>query len=466
MKKNLRIPLFIVIYSTYFNNAHSQTIASGISHCTSVCSEKYVKTWGTNRKGCLGDSTYSRNYPVVIEDNHRVISVGSGNFFSMFLTADSTLYSWGANNNGQQGDSSHIDSYSPKQITRISSVAKYSAGSYHFFALKGNGDVYAWGRNTSGQFGNGTIDSSSVPLMINTISNLWNVAAGENHTLFLKSDSTVWACGSNAQGQLGTGNLTHSQVPVKVNNLSGIIAISAGNSHSIALKSDGTVWFWGSLYHVPAILQTPVQVTNLSNIIAIDATKGTHCLALKSDGTVWAWGTTLYGEMGANGNTTQSGDPHGYYGTNAIQVVGLSNVVEISGGLHSTYAVKNDQSIWAVGFNYFDQLGDSSTVFNSTMPVKVVGSGNCNYLNSMNELDINYSLSVFPNPTSGVFSVSMQNINVSIVSVYNSLGEKLFDKKLNTDDTIIDLSKYSKGIYFISALSDNNAQKFRKIIVE
>jgi Secretion system C-terminal sorting domain len=61
-----------------------------------------------------------------------------------------------------------------------------------------------------------------------------------------------------------------------------------------------------------------------------------------------------------------------------------------------------------------------------------------------NEIESN-KVSIYPNPTTGVVTVSLPN-NESF-EVYNAVGKQLINVK--TSETQIDLSQYASGIYFI-----------------
>merc|ERR1719346_593152 len=75
-----------------------------------------------------------------------------------------------------------------------------SAGDYHTMLLKHDGTVWASGFNDFGQLGDGgtTYRRTPVPVMTGVLS----VSAGSVHTAFLKQDGTVWASGCNYYGQL------------------------------------------------------------------------------------------------------------------------------------------------------------------------------------------------------------------------------------------------------------------------
>lgn len=69
--------------------------------------------------------------------------------------------------------------------------------------------------------------------------------------------------------------------------------------------------------------------------------------ALKNDGTVWAWGNNNQGQLG-DGTTVQRNTP--------VQVSGLNNVINFSGGLYYNTALKNDGTVWTWGINTVGQL--------------------------------------------------------------------------------------------------------------
>ncbi|MEK7778442.1 MAG: RCC1 repeat-containing protein, partial [Chloroflexota bacterium] len=83
------------------------------------------------------------------------------------------------------------------------------------------------------------------------------------------------------------------------------MAVAAGQAHSLALKIDETVWAWGhnaygQLGNAPGGMPAspiPVKVSGLTDVKAV-AAGGGHSLALKSDGSVWAWGYNYYGQLG------------------------------------------------------------------------------------------------------------------------------------------------------------------------
>ena len=51
---------------------------------------------------------------------------------------------------------------------------------------------------------------------------------------------------------------------------------------------------------------------------------------------------------------------------------GLTGVVAVAGGSDHSLAVKNDGTVWAWGDNFYGQLGDGTTI-RQTSPIQVLG---------------------------------------------------------------------------------------------
>jgi alpha-tubulin suppressor-like RCC1 family protein len=81
-------------------------------------------------------------------------------------------------------------------------VTKITGGEYHSLFLKSDGSLWSMGTNQYGQLGDGTYNNTNRPEQI-VATNVTAIAAGGSHSLFLKSDGSLWAMGDNQSGELG-----------------------------------------------------------------------------------------------------------------------------------------------------------------------------------------------------------------------------------------------------------------------
>jgi alpha-tubulin suppressor-like RCC1 family protein len=337
----------------------------------SAGSDVGVSGSGANSNGQLGDGTVIDRVLPVESKMSDALNLAAGQYHSLAVKPDGTVWAWGYNGGGQLGDNTTVYKNVPVQVSGLSYGTAVAAGNSHSLAVKTDGTVWAWGANGNGQLGDNSTVQKNVPVKVSGLSGVTVIAAGQNHSLAVKTDGTVWAWGANWYGALGDNTTVNKNTPVKVSGLSDVTAVAAGQNHSLAVKTDGTVWAWGlneygQLGDNTTVRKiTPVQVSGLSNVIAV-AAGYSHSLAVKTNGTVWAWGYNWDGQLG---NNTRY-----YHKYTPIQVSGLSNVTVIAAGQNHSLAVKTDGTVWAWGFNGNGQLGDNSTVQKSA-PVQVQALG-------------------------------------------------------------------------------------------
>jgi len=380
---------------------------SGYGHTIALKSDGKVWSWGWNGSGQLGNNAGDfRLTPVPVMGTggvgflDHVQTVAAGQYHSLALKDDGTVWAWGYGDYGQLGDGTWASKYTPVQVKDsagtgfLTNIIYISAGESYSMAVKDDGSVWTWGNNNKGQLGINNTDVKNLPVQvlgengIGYLSNIAKVSAGSNFALALKDDNTVWAWGNNDSGKLGDNTEVEKWTPIQVKDstgatfLTGINEIAASNVHSLALKSDGTVWSWGwngngqlgdGTNSDKATL--PVQVVGvggsgyLSDVSKI-TTGGSHSLVLKNDDTVWAWGSNGDGQLGDN-TTSSHNTP--------VQVLDsagtgyLSGVSVISGGQASSVAVKSDNSlVWNWGINSYGQLGNNR-IAKEKIPVSVWG---------------------------------------------------------------------------------------------
>ena len=348
-------------------------IAAGYSHTLVVTNKgETVWAFGNNNFGQLGIGTREHTHePTIIKKlsdlSDDIEKVAVGKYHSVALTDDNEAWSWGMNYYGQlglgkNGDGYTVDELVPKRIDIDSDddeIIDIAAGDFHTLALTEDGSVWSWGRNNFGQLGLSTTGNKDSPVKIKELDDVEQIIAYGSHSLALTEDGSVYSWGENWGGVLGN-NISMTNQPTQIEGLDNIIEIDSGKYHVVALKEDGTVWTIGSNYfgQSNADEESPQakQVKGLTNIVSI-AAGDQHNLALKEDGTVWAWGQNIYGEIGSGTNNHQ---------IIPIQVKNLNNVKKIEAGQSYSLAITEDDQIWTWGLNNFGQIGffDKANVTN------------------------------------------------------------------------------------------------------
>jgi alpha-tubulin suppressor-like RCC1 family protein len=319
----------------------------------------FLLAWGYNNDGQLGTSTTnSASLPVSVASN--VVVAAAGIDYTLFVTADGTLWAMGWNGYGQFGTGTTASTTLPVSVT--SNVVAVAAGFAHSLFIKTDGTLWAMGDNGFGELGNGTTDGETPnPTPINVASNVVAVAAGYYHSLFVKTDGTLWGMGLNSDGELGNGTTTEA-ITTPINVASNVVAIAAGCYNSLFVKTDGTLWAMGDNAFGQlgngTTFNTNWPVNVASNVAAV-AAGYQHSLFMTTDGTLWAMGYNGYGELG-NGTTTEAITP--------INVV--SNVVAVAAGEFRSLFTKTDGTLWAMGENNVGQLGNG-TANNTSLPVSL-----------------------------------------------------------------------------------------------
>ena len=324
--------------------------------------------------------------------------MAAGQFHTVAIKNDGTLWAWGRNSYGQLGDGNGgtgITSPVPVQVSETDNNGNsisgdkwiaVSAGAAHTVAIRNDGTLWAWGINNYGQLGDGTDGTGSektYPVQVSETDfygypisgDKWiSVSAGVYHTVAIRNDGTLWAWGDNRYGQLGDGTggvlpvteANNKPLPVQVsetdNNsipISGDkwIAVSAGYYHAVAIRNDGTPWTWGRNSYGQLGDGTidnksrPQEINNATDWITVFACSY-HTVAIAKDGTLWAWGYNTYGQLG-DGTTTNRHSPTLVVGENR-------GWASVSGGEFHTIAHRNDGTLWAWGGNACGQLGFDS----------------------------------------------------------------------------------------------------------
>jgi alpha-tubulin suppressor-like RCC1 family protein len=319
-----------------------------------------------------GSINYTLNTPftyAIITGALYGLTMQAGYSITGGIDISNKLYTWGLNTFGQLGDGTTVNRNSPSLIGSLTTWSKLSVGEQHMAAsLSINGNLFTWGRATGGALGlNDTIHRSS-PTQVNAISlpNVYNpslvstsnwtnisVAKLGDFTIGKLSNSTIYSWGRAVEGALGLNDTLNRSSPTQIGT-SSYAQISAGGTYATAVLADAynTVTAWG--------LGTSAQLGDNTVV-----TKSSP-IAVSAITTVTASSPVLI----------LSGNYSSYYESSPVQI-GSSSWSVISAGSNHNLGKLINNTVFAWGYNYYGQLGDSTTI-NRSSPVQIASGSYTN----------------------------------------------------------------------------------------
>ena len=375
-------------------------VCAGLYSSFALKTNSSLWAWGMNQHTQFGNNKNKNVFqPVATPYNWKSASSPISSFggHTLAIALNGTLWSWGQNNDGQLGIGiTYNHKVLPVQVGTASDWKQITNGNFASIALRENGTLWAWGRNTYGVLGTGTGSSNILtPYQVGSEATWKQVSVGNEHVIATKENGTLWAWGRNNQGQLGISSTVDQSVPIQVGIDTTWVWVSAGLQFSTALKSDGTLWTWGSNSHGQL---GRVGVTNIPGLVNSStswktiAAGGYHIVGIKQDSTLWAWGRNDYGQMG-NNTSINSSVP--------FLINSTPEWLKIGTGLEHSLAIKTDSTLWLWGRNTNGQTGDTieyltalpKTIvpkkINSTAAWKEIDGGNINSIAIKSNGEIN-----------------------------------------------------------------------------
>ncbi|MDP9074786.1 MAG: hypothetical protein M3N98_11545, partial [Actinomycetota bacterium] len=419
--------------STKADAAPWKMVAAGEFHTVAIKRDGTLWTWGSNATGQLGDGTnLSRSAPQQIGvATWRMVAAGAGH--TLGVQTNGTLWAWGDNSDGQLGVATPTELDVPTQVGALTTWQSVAAGYYHSLALQNDGLLWAWGQSALGQLGDPTFSNTSIPERVG--SDTWqSVTAGYGHTVGVKTDGTLWAWGYNVYGQLGDGSTTTRRSPVQIGGL-GVTnwqAAGAGYGHTVAVRTDGTAWAWGLNatgqlgdgttidHHTPAQIGTDTHWRTV-------AAGAYHSAAVKSDGTLWAWGSNSTGQLG-DGTTTNRTSPQ--------QIGTDTRWATVSGGYGHTGSLKVTGALWTWGSNSDGELGDGTTV-NQRSPEAIGATTHHVVTAAIGSITGTASLTVLPGPLAGLtMAPTGTTVAANVPQPYAAEGFDAFNNDLGDKSSV------------------------------
>ena len=311
-----------------------------------------------------------------------VKQVACGRYHTMIVKNDGSLWGCGSGRYVGLGDTTKRTMFTKVTANINNDVKQVVCGYDHTFIIKNDGSVWACGYNGSGALGlDNTTTQNTFTQVTTNVSDVKEIVCGYECTFMLKNDGSLWACGNNDKGQLGLGDTTQrnvfTQVTTNINNDVKQVSCSLCN-HVMIVKNDGSLWGCGSNERYQLGLGSDsdkkifTQVTNdVNNDVKEVYCTGTMYVSgsnqyngstfiVKNDGSLWAVGYTLNGQLGIN----YDGPPYTYrsYFTEVTDNININEVCQINGGHYSNLLLKNDGTLWAAGGGWCRGTEDESTL--------------------------------------------------------------------------------------------------------
>ena len=345
--------------------------------------------WGNAEQGALGTNnvTPTRNTPVTtFAGGTTWKQVTCGDFVTIAIKTDGTLWSWGQNTDFEQKLGINVTGSRSTPVTTFAGGNNWkqvstSIRSRTVGAIKTDGTLWMWGNNEGGAVGspnNAGSPGSLTPVTTFAGGTNWkqvSVSGTDSaHVAAIKTDGTLWVWGDNFSAQLGI-NIGGGNRNTPVTTFAGGNSwkqVSCGANHMAAIKTDGSLWTWG--FNTSGQLgtndattrSTPVTTFSGGNTWKQVSAGRNHTMAIKTDGSLWGWGGSGYAI--GNNNTTNRSTP-------VTTFTGGNNWKQVSAGHNITGAIKTDGSLWVWGADQFSPLPHNNAG-NIKTPITTFAGGN------------------------------------------------------------------------------------------
>lgn len=337
--------------------ARNVAIVPGESQTCALASDGFVRCWGDNIDGQLGDPAQpkaSHLPPVLVAQLSQVDAIDCGFRHSCALS-EGKAYCWGSNAFGQLGLGDTANRDLPTALP-VDDVVAVSTRRDTTCVLTGDDRVFCAGKRHNGQPWDGILSSQSLIAVsgLDDFGPIGRLEVGQVTTCVVREDGLAMRCwGDNGKGYVGDGTTEDRPEPVDVTDalLTPVVALSTGAGWTCTVAapaSDTALQCWGNFSELfGQIFAEPTQLPTVSGTGVADVGVGwSHLCSLGVMGDVRCLGRSSFHELGPSVPLNQS---------SSVPVSVLGDAAQLGVGWQHNCAISTSGEVLCWGRNYLGQ---------------------------------------------------------------------------------------------------------------
>lgn len=348
------------------------SVSVGANHICGITTSNVLKCMGTNDKGQLGNGTTANSTTfVIIDSGIAYTAVAAGNGFTCGIAANTKyLKCWGQNDYGQVGNNSTTNVTTPTIIDSSNPYLSVFVGPNFACGLTNSNNLKCWGSNADGQFGDGSVDKKIIPTLVN--SNTYTAgSAGGAHVCMITATGDLSCAGSNSSAQMGNLNNTYKRAPTSVLGTETYSAVTAGFGHMCGLSSSNNILScsgynsFGQFGNNDVVSASALQnVQKNSNYSAIASGQFHMCGIVNGSSQLKCWGKNDSGQVGLD----PTSNPQTAIPSILDSGVGYS---QVRPGFSHTCGLTLSNTVKCWGNNIYGAIGNNTSGANVITPTAV-----------------------------------------------------------------------------------------------
>ena len=187
-------------------------IDAGNEYSLAIDTGGFLYAWGDNTFGQFGNGTNTGSLsPMIVSSSNFWTNISAGFTHSIILNSFGFMFTAGDNSQGQLGNGTNTASNTFIPATSTGAQFQYiaiSAGQYDSLAIKNDNTLWSWGNNNQGQLGLGNNTNTNTLSQVGSSNTWFDISAGYVHSQALENNFNLWSTGRGLEGQLAIGSNT------------------------------------------------------------------------------------------------------------------------------------------------------------------------------------------------------------------------------------------------------------------